>query len=322
MNNMRNPRIIDVNLDMMIRTSLLHIIALGTKHGVFSFLTKNPTPQELIDEIDLPNRRLLLSFINVLKRLNIIEERDYALYLDGFSYTIKIPQGKYDLVVPDWVSVQEEIYRMVDYAFITPVHPHVLMDFDKDADFWDMRMNTKFSRAYRDVTASLLGIKKGMSVLDIGCGSVSPAYFGEKVGYNGFYMGVDYSPALLDIARARVEAKNLPVELKELDARLIRPVNEYDAVILSFVLEYVEPKDRGRVLKNALDVLKSGGRMAIVDPFIDSFEFVPALEFFESLNKEFRGFPAAKEITERILALGFDVEIERPARSVLLVRKL
>ena len=278
--------------------------------------------QELLDEINLPNRKLLIQFIETLKKLDIVEEKNYRLYLNGFSYTLKVPQERYDLVIPDWVSIHEEIYHMVDYAFITPVHPHVLMDFDKDADFWDIRMNTKFSRAYREVIRNVASIKKGMDVLDIGCGSVSPSYFGEQVGYNGFYMGVDYSPALLDIARARAEARNLPVELKELDARLIRPVNEYDAVIMSFVLEYIPPEDRGKVLRKSLDVLKHGGRLVIVDPFRDTFRFVPALEFFESLNKEFRGYPTIGEIENSILTMGFDVDIEQIGRSILLVRKL
>ncbi len=259
---------VDVNIEQMVKFAVLEVIGLGTKHGVFPILAKEPTVQELVDAVGLPNRRLLLSFVDTLKNLRIVEEKNGRLYLNGFSHTINVPDERYDLLVPDWISVQEEIYRMVDYALITPpVHPpHVLMDFDKDADFWDIRMSTGFSRLYRKAMARVADLRPGMHVLDVGCGSYSPPFqFGEAVGYNGYYLGVDYSPpALLEIARARVESKNLPVELKEMDAKLIRPINEYDVVFLSFVLEYVD--DVPEVLKRAMEALKSGGRMVILEP--------------------------------------------------------
>jgi len=317
---MASPRVIDTNIDHMVRIAILHIVSLGTKHGVFSLLAKEPTLQELLDSVGLPNRALLVKFVSTLQDLRIVEVRGGRLHLNGFSYTLEIPPDKYDILLPDWVSVHEEIYRMVDYAFITPTHPHILMDFDKDADFWDMRMSTSFARAYREVMADVAGLKPGSSVLDIGCGSVSPEFFGRIVGYDGLYLGLDYSPALLEIARSRAEEKNLPVSLKELDARLIRPVNEYDAVLMSFVLEYIP--DRAKVIKNALETLRSGGRLVIVEPFRDAFENVSALEFFETLNKDFAGFPSVREVLGAVERWGFAARVERPGKSVLVLEKL
>jgi len=317
---MSSPEVVDVNIEHMIRIAILHIISLGTKHGIFSLLARGPTLQELLDGIGLPNRALLVKFISTLQDLHILEVHKGRLHLNGFSYTLEVPPDKYDLLLPDWVSVHEEIYRMVDYAFITPTHPHILMDFDKDADFWDMRMNTSFASAYRKTMAELANIRPGSAVLDIGCGSVSPGFFGEVVGYNGLYLGLDYSPALLEIARSRVEKKGLSVFLKELDARLIRPVNEYDAVLMSFVLEYIP--DREKVLKNAFETLKRGGKLVIVEPFKDAFENVSALEFFEALNKDFTGFPVASEIKKSLEETGFEFKTERPGKSILIIEKI
>ncbi|GAB6134684.1 class I SAM-dependent methyltransferase [Thermococcus prieurii] len=317
---MTSPRVVDTNIDHMVRIAILQIVSLGTKHGIFSLLAKEPTLQELLEGVGLPNRALLVRFISTLQDLRIVEVRAGRLHLNGFSYTLEIPPDKYDLLLPDWVSIHEEIYRMVDYAFITPTHPHILMDFDKDADFWDMRMSTSFARAYREVMADVAGLKPGSAVLDIGCGSVSPEFFGRIVGYDGLYLGLDYSPALLEIARSRAEEKNLPISLKELDARLIRPVNEYDAVLMSFVLEYIP--DRAKVLKNALETLKDGGKLVIVEPFRDTFENVSALEFFETLNRDFIGFPMTQEILKAVEKLGFTVRVERPGKSLLVLEKL
>ncbi|WP_367883314.1 class I SAM-dependent methyltransferase [Thermococcus peptonophilus] len=255
-------RAVDTNLDLMTEMSLFFIISLGIKRGIFSALSKRPSLSGgFMDEIGIPpNRRLLSRFLVTLDRLGIIRTNDHV-ELVSFSHDLIITAERYYPLAPDWASVLEEIYKMADYAFITPTHPQIIMDFDKDADFWDMRMSTSFSTLYRQAIAEVAGITAGMSVLDIGCGSVSPAYFGRLVGYDGFYLGLDYSYALLDIARARIAGEALPVVLKEMDATLIRPVNSYDVVIMSFFLEYI--RNRKRVIKNALEGLKEGGESSL-----------------------------------------------------------
>ncbi|MBP1910935.1 class I SAM-dependent methyltransferase [Thermococcus stetteri] len=313
-------RAVDINLDLMTELSLFFLVSLGTKRGIFSALSKRPLISRFMDDVGIPNRRLLSRFLTTLNRLGIARTTNDHLELVDFSHNLVITKDRYSALVPDWASVLEEIYKMVDYAFITPTHPQILMDFDKDADFWDMRMSTSFSSLYRQAIAEVAGIKAGMSVLDIGCGSVSPAYFGRLVGYNGFYLGLDYSYALLDIARTRIAGESLPVVLKEMDATLIRPVNSYDVVIMSFFLEYVQ--NRRRILKNALEGLKRGGKLVIVDPFRDRFKYVHALEFFESLNRDFVGFPSVSEIKEIVSSLDFEVSVKSPGRSFLLLEKL
>ena len=311
--------VVDSNIEQMVRMAILHIIQLGTKHGIFKVLSREPTYQEVLDSVGLPNRRLLLEFLNTLKAIGIIEEKEGRLKLNGFSCTLKVPQEHYDSLLPGWVSTLEEIYRMVDYAFITPTHPHVLMDFDKDADFWDIRMTTDFADLYRKTISVAAGLEQGMSVLDLGCGSAAPSYFGRIVGYDGFYTGVDYSSAILEIAKSRAETDNLPVELKELDVRLIRPVNEYDVAVVSYLLEYLKPDDYGRVLKRTLETLKPGGRLIILEPFREEFKHIEALEFFEKLNKDFVGFPRRNDVIRTIEGNGFDVSIEPLGRSLLRV---
>lgn len=315
----RSISVVDSNIEQMVRMAILHIIQLGTKHGIFKVLSKGPTYREVADTVGIPNRKLLLEFLDTLKAIGIVEEHDRRLKLNGFSCTLKVPQEHYDALLPGWVAMLEEIYRMVDYAFITPTHPHVLMDFDKDADFWDIRMTTDFADLYRR-TISLAGeIRTGSSVLDLGCGSAAPYYFGKRIGYDGFYTGVDYSSAILEIARSRAEENNLPVELKELDVRLIRPVNEYDTVIVSFLLEYLKPEDYGRVLKRAMEALKPGGRLVVLEPFREEFRHIEALEFFEKLNRDFVRFPTKEEVVKAIEKDGFDVSVENLGRSLLRV---
>lgn len=309
---------VDMNIQQMINLSVLELVKLGLKYGIFKAVSKKISYIDLLNQVDVPNKPLLKKLIDHLKLLGIIEETPTHLLLNSFSYEIRFPKEEHMYLLPDWIPSFEEIYRMVDFALITPNHPHVLMDFDKDADFWDLRLSSTFHEAYRILIAKLGEIGEGSRVLDIGCGSASPAYFGKLVGEEGEYVGVDYSPALLEIAKNRTEG--LPVKLKEMDASLIKPKNKYDVAIMSFVLEYIE--NRRSALRNALDSLESGGKLIIVDAFKDEFRNVEALEFFEGLNSAFREYPSKKYIKEVILDEGFEVKFGDYGKGILLIEKL
>ena len=311
---------IDTNINHMISLSVLNLAQLGIKYGIFKAVASRPSYEELLSQIPVPNKPLLKKLIEHLKALGIIEETPSNLILNGFSYVLKFPKEDYMLLLSDWIPIWEEIYKMVDFALISYSHPYVLMDFDKDADFWDIRLSSSFNKTYRDAIINLGEIREDSYILDLGCGSVSPAYFGKFISEDGKYVGVDYSPGLLEIARERVERNGLPAELKEMDVSLIRTRSKYDVAIMSFLLEYV--RDREEVLGKVLEALDSGGKLIIVEAFRDEFENIQAMEFFESLNRSFVGYPAKAEIKKAILREGFDVSFEDYGKSILVVRKL
>ncbi|CAB50401.1 class I SAM-dependent methyltransferase [Pyrococcus abyssi] len=313
-------RTIDTNINHMISLSVLNLAQLGIKYGIFKAVASRPSYAELLSQIQVPNKPLLKRLIEHLKALGIIEETPNSLILNGFSYVLTFPKEDYMLLLSDWIPLWEEIYKMIDFALISYDHPYVLMDFDKDADFWDLRLSSSFNKIYRDVIVNLGEINRESYVLDLGCGSVSPSYFGKFISEDGKYLGVDYSPGLLEIARQRVEREGLPVELKEMDVSLIKPRTKYDVAIMSFLLEYV--KDRREVLRKVLEALDSGGKLVIVDAFRDEFKNIEAMEFFEGLNSSFVGYPGKEEVKRIILEEGFDVSFEDYGKSVLLVRKL
>src|SRR5436309_1251312 len=78
-------------------------------------------------------------------------------------------------------------------------------------------------------------------------------------------VGIDQSPAMLAVARARLERAGLRnVQLRQGDIYAV-PVerNGYDLVILHQVLHYLD--DPGRALREAARVLRPGGRLLVVD---------------------------------------------------------
>jgi SAM-dependent methyltransferase len=78
-------------------------------------------------------------------------------------------------------------------------------------------------------------------------------------------VGIDQSPAMLAVARARLERAGLRnVQLRQGDIYAV-PVerNGYDLVVLHQVLHYLD--DPGRALREAARVLRPGGRLLVVD---------------------------------------------------------
>jgi len=311
--------VLDENFSSMARISLFHLFQIGLKYGVFQSLS-TPTPyDEFIESAPFSNRALLRRLIETYIKLGIVRREGNTIKASTFSYQFKLTPKNAERLTVDWIPVHEEMYRMVDYAFISSEHPKILMDFDKDSDFWDMRLSLEINRLYREVISSVAGLEDGMRVLDLGCGSVSPVELGRAVGPNGKYVGVDFSPGLLSIARTKVKELGMDwVELREMDVRRILPKKRYDVVIMSFLLEYLESP--GQLVAKAIRMLDEGGKLVILEPFTEVSPYMPAWGFFESLTKEFVEFPSRENLLNRLDGLGVDARVEPLGNSVLVLQ--
>lgn len=311
---------LDRNIDSMISLSLCYLLQLGMKYGLFN----TPEMNALLNrggEHNLGNKDYVKKLIDTYINLGIFEELDGKTTLKGVSYEFRITPEDSKEVAYEWIEVLEELYRMAGYAFISREHPRILMDFDKGADFWDMRLLLEPYRTARRVIAEVLGLEDGIRVLDLGCGSVSPVELGRYVGPNGKYVGVDFSPGLLSIAETRIRNEGMDwVILREMDVRKILPRNTYDAIILSQVLEYTE--NPGALVRRALDMLEVEGKLLILDPFRDTHPLVPALEFFESLTPEFVKFPTTSNIFNALDETPYDVSFDLIGKSIILITRL
>ena len=311
--------VLDDNFSNIARISLFHLFQIGFKYGVFRSLSTPISYDDFLSSAPLSNRTLLGRLIETYLKLGIVREEGRYVKASAFTYHFKLTPRNAERLAVDWVPVHEEIYHMVDYAFISPEHPKILMDFDKDSDFWDMRLSLEINRMYREVITSIAALKDGMRVLDLGCGSVSPVELGRAVGPNGKYVGVDFSPGLLSIAKAKVKEVGMDwVELREMDVRRILPKKRYDAVIMSFLLEYIESPER--LVAKAIEMLDEGGKLVILEPFQEVSPYIPAWEFFEGLTKEFVGFPSREQLINSLEHEGIDARVEALGNSVLILQ--
>ena len=125
------------------------------------------------------------------------------------------------------------------------------------------------SRVYGESTQRLCkraGVTEGMRVLEVGSGAGDVALtLAELVGPEGWVVGVDLNPAILETARQRAtDAGIRNVEFVAGDARTLAFTDKFDAIVGRFVLMYMT--DPGKAFAQLITHLKPGGIAAFQEP--------------------------------------------------------
>ena len=133
------------------------------------------------------------------------------------------------------------------------------------------------SRIYGESTQRLCkraGIGEGMRVLEIGSGAGDVALMlSELVGQEGWVVGVDVNPIILETARQRAtDAGIRNVEFIAGDARTLAFADKFDAIVGRFVLMYMA--DPGEAFAKFITYLNAGGIVAFQEP---EYTLYPAL---------------------------------------------
>jgi len=114
------------------------------------------------------------------------------------------------------------------------------------------------TKAWRKVATSTIAPKPGMRILDIAAGTGSSSRPLADAGAD--VIPLDFSKGMLDAGRKRhpdlqfMQGDALALSFKE---------NEFDVTTISFGLR--NTSDTGKALKESFRVLKSGGRMVVVE---------------------------------------------------------
>ena len=143
-----------------------------------------------------------------------------------------------------------DVYNIMsdDYSTVEGYHP--------DADLGlGCGLPTQFAR-----------IKKGDTVIDLGSGAGNDCFIARKeAGETGRVIGIDFTPAMIDKARANVDKLGYNnVEFRQGDIEKM-PVtaNVADVVVSNCVLNLVP--DKAAVFQDIYRVLKPGGHFSISD---------------------------------------------------------
>lgn len=101
---------------------------------------------------------------------------------------------------------------------------------------------------------NILGSKKNLKVLEIGCGSVSHINLGE----NPYIVGIDIAEPQLK--RNSILQERIVADIEEYEL----PQSQYDVIVAWWVLEHLSQPDL--VLKKCQQALKTGGVIILVSP--------------------------------------------------------
>lgn len=113
---------------------------------------------------------------------------------------------------------------------------------------------------------SLAPLDKGMTVLDLGCGSgVDTMIAARAVGRDGKVIGVDMTEAMVERARQACEESGLAnIEIKQGVANRLDVDDETVDVVISNGVVNLCP-DKGQVLSELHRVLRQGGHLQMAD---------------------------------------------------------
>ena len=142
--------------------------------------------------------------------------------------------------------------------------------YRKRAKLYDFSANVYYllgfrEFAYRKIGVKVLNLKKGDTVVEIGCGTgLNFSLLRKQIGPKGNIIGVDLTPEMLEEADKRIKRHGWQnVTLVQSDAAVYRFPNRLDGIISTFALTLVPEYDM--IIQKGAAALLPDARFVIVD---------------------------------------------------------
>jgi ubiquinone/menaquinone biosynthesis C-methylase UbiE len=109
-------------------------------------------------------------------------------------------------------------------------------------------------------------LQPGHHVLDLGCGTATLALMLKRAEPEATVVGLDGDPDILTLAREKVAAAGLAIELREGMAFAPPfPPASFDRVVSSLLFHHLGTEDKRRTLVRAWELLRPGGTLLVAD---------------------------------------------------------
>ncbi len=137
--------------------------------------------------------------------------------------------------------------------------------WDKWAPAWDIMLRlARLDRRYREQGISALNLRKGMTVLDIACGTgLNFPYLFDSVGSEGRIIAVDISYSMLERAKERVR-KNGWKNFEFIQGDVSRTDLPMADAATAFYCMISIPNYK-MALENTISSISVGGKLAVLD---------------------------------------------------------
>ena len=132
-------------------------------------------------------------------------------------------------------------------------------------------------KAFRQFIMDLVGLQPGEAVLDVGCGTGTQALAAKEiVGEPGRVCGIEPSLEMVTYARRKAVRRGLLVDFRPgVIEHLEYPDKSFDVVLCIIVLHHMPDEAKLQGIKEIARVLKSGGRLLVVD---SNLQLLPSFE--------------------------------------------
>jgi SAM-dependent methyltransferase len=163
--------------------------------------------------------------------------------------------------------------------------------------------------AFRDLPAIFGEHVRGRAALDFGCGTGRSTRFLRNLGFDP--IGIDISPAMLDLARA-ADPNGQYVLVEDGDYRRLEP-ERFDLIFSAFAFDNIPGAEhRADILRGLRRLLKPDGRIVLVD-------CTPEIYVVETASFTSRDFPENQKARsgDEVRAVMKDVEDRRPVTDIL-----
>jgi SAM-dependent methyltransferase len=134
----------------------------------------------------------------------------------------------------------------------------------------------------------LARIERSAAILDIGCGHGLAAEYLRQLGFGGTYIGIDSSPAMIDLARSRVGESWATFVVADVsdDAWPSAGASEIDWILAFAVLHHIPgASERSHLVRRLRGLLRRGGTIAVsVWDFPDAERFRRKLVAWDSIG--------------------------------------